>query len=439
MSLAGTPRFSTASRVAAPAARPVHGVSAALSARALWFTGAMLAACLLLQRFGLPFGGKAVSVVGPVGLALAGFEVARGTLILHRFRLASYLVLAICVLAGLAWHALQPGGGVGGGTNLQSMSQFLLLVALAVLTFAEPVEEGAFFRRVNFWFAVIAVAGAIQFAAQFVGVRIFAFTGLLPDSLLFEAGYNQQIPVGVGELLKSNGFFLVEPSIFSQVMALALIIEILAFQRLGYLALFMAGLLLSFSGTGWIVMFSFVAAAALGMGWRGVMISMATVILIGTLLGVAAHLVPDVADALHARFDEISRPGTSGHLRFITPFWALDDSLSTDPAAAIVGLGSGVSERLSLPYEYALNTPVKVILDYGFPALIAYVLLFVGGRRSPVQAGILVPTCTLFFFTGGYQQFPPVLFLVLLLTSVARLQPAATPGSRASARAIASR
>jgi hypothetical protein len=391
------------------------------SARTLRFTGVLLFACLVLQRFGLPFGVKALNIVGPIGLGLAGIGLATGVLVFNRARLATYLVLAALVLAGVAWHVTRPGGGFGGPTNFNSLSQFLLLTGFATLSFAEPVEEGRFYHTVNRWFAVIAVAGLLQFAAQFAGLRVFAFTGLLPSQILFEAGYNQQIPVGVGDLLKSNGFFLVEPSVFSQIMALALIIEILAFRRLVYLGLFVGGLLLSFSGTGWIVLGSFIVASAIGMGQRGVAIAVVTVVVLAAVLTAGALLVPDIAGALHDRASEISRPGTSGHLRFVTPFWVMDDVLTAEPSAAVLGIGSGVSERLTLPYDYDVNTPVKVALDYGFPVLLAYVLVFMRGRRTPVQAGLLVPAMVLFFIAGGYQEFPPVIFLVLMLATVPRL------------------
>jgi hypothetical protein len=393
------------------------------SAQALGFTAAILCVTLLLQRFGLPLGSKSFSLVGPIAIAIAVRALARGALAVNKFRLVAYLALAICVVAGLTWHSLTPGGDVGVGANLASMSQFLLLSSFAVLTFSEPVDEKQFFGKVTLWFAAIAIAGILQFCAQFIGVELFAFTGILPNSILVEAGYNLQIPIGVGSLLKSNGFFLIEPSTFSQVMTMGLIIEILAFKRVAYLALFIAGLLLSFSGTGWIVLGSFIIAAGLAMGWRGIAIAGATIILLTALLGAGAYLLPDMAAAMQDRFTEIYRPGTSGHLRFITPFWALDDMLTERPSAALVGLGAGVSERLNLSYEYDVNTPIKISLDYGFPALLAYVLLFVGGRKSPIQSAILAPSCILFFFTGGYQQFPPVLFLILLLISVARLRP----------------
>lgn len=398
---------------------------------AIWFTAGILFAALILQRFGLPLGGKAFSLVGPIGLGLAAWGVFNGTLAFDRGRLAAYCALAACAVLGLAWHALSPAGFGGSGANLESLSQFLLLTGFACLTFAQPVDERRFFREVNRWFAVVAAAGVLQFVLQFVGLRVFSFTGIVPGVLLFEFGYNLVIPTGIGDTLKSNGFFLVEPSVFSQVMALALIIEVLAFRRVAFLCLFVAGLLTSFAGTGWIVLGSFVAAAGLGLGWRGLAIAAGMVLVVAVLFGVVSNFAPDVAGAFQQRMDEISRPGTSGHRRFITPFWLLDDTLSAAPSAALLGLGSGVSERLTLPYAYDVNTPIKIGLDYGFPALLTYVLLFVMGRKSPIQAAILVPAAVMFFITGSYQQFPPMLFLVLLLTSVARLRPSqAAPASR---------
>lgn len=412
------------------AAAPSGRAAADAQVGALRFTAGILFAALVLQRFGFPFPGKPVNIVGPIGIGLAAWGVLNGTLAFDRGRLAAYCALAACAMLGLAWHALSPSG-FGEGANLQSLSQFLLLTSFACLTFAEPVDERRFFREVNRWFAIIAVAGVLQFVLQFVGLRVFAFTGIVPDALLYEFPYNLQIPTGFSDALKSNGFFLVEPSVFSQVMALALIIEVLAFRRVAFLCLFVAGLLTSFAGTGWIVLGSFVAAAGLGLGWRGLAIAGGMVLVVAVLFGVVSTFAPDVAGAFQQRMDEISRPSTSGHRRFITPFWLLDDTLTSTPSAALLGLGSGISERLTMPYAYDVNTPIKIALDYGFPALLIYVLLFVMGRKSPVQAAILVPAAVMFFITGSYTQFPPMLFLVLLLTSVARLRTdQAAPASR---------
>lgn len=414
--------YAEAGRSPASRSRPLSQPRTAAE-RALGFTTGMLAITLLLQRFGIPLGSKAFSAVGPIGLAFIAYALSRGTLKIHRFRLCVFLALSASVMLGLLGRSISPRSAFDGGIDLRSMAQFLLLTSFAVFAFAAPVGERTFFRRVNAWFAFIAVAGILQFVAQFAGIRVFRFTGLLPWQLLFEYGYNVQIPVGLGGLFKSNGFFLIEPSTFSQVMALGIIIEVLSFRRPWYFVLFIVGLLLSFSGTGWLVLGSFLLAAMFSLGWRGVAMAGFLVVVLGAAVGSGLLLAPNFADTFAQRIDEFSTPGTSAHRRFVTPFWALHDTLETQPSAALIGLGSGVSERLPLAYDYDVNTPVKIVLDDGIPALIAYVLLFLGGRSSGIQRSLTVPACTLFFLTGAYQQFAPIVFLVLLITSVAWLEP----------------
>ena len=384
---------------------------------ALGFTVALLAVSLLLQRLALPLGGGGISLTLPLGLGLIGFGVMRGTLTLHRGRLLAFLALVALVLLGFAWRAAGAAG-----PSLPSMLQFLLLSAAAVVSFAQPIGQRRFFRTVNQCLLLIAAAGLLQFAAQFIGLRLFSFAGLLPDWLLFEQGYNLQIPAGIGDLLKSNGFFLVEPSVFSQMMALGLMIEGLTTRRLRNLAMFAAGLLVSFSGTGWLVLAAFVVAVPFRLGVRGLGLAVALVVVAAGAAGLLILLAPDIAAAFAGRLDEVLRPGTSGHLRFVTPFWMLSDVIAADPAAALVGIGGGLAERQTLAYEYDVNTPVKIAVEYGLPALFAYLLLFTWAARTKVQSALLVPVLVLFLFTGGYQQFPPIVFVVLLLTVMARLK-----------------
>lgn len=390
------------------------------------FVATMLFCCLFLQRFGLPLGGKSFSIVGPIGLSLAAFGMLRGVLAFHRLRLTLYCAFCLLVALGIAWHAAQPRTALNafaGAVNFDSLAQFLPLTLFATVTFSMPLGERRFFHEVNRWFSMIAIAGILQFLAQFAGFPIFAFSGFLPEAILFEQGYNQQIMLGVGDLLKSNGFFLAEPSTFSQLMAVAFTIELVGFRRARFLALFITGLLLSFSGTGWIVLETFLLALMASRGRQGLALGAATIVVLAALLGALAWLAPDVAASLQGRFDELSLPGTSGHDRFITPFWVLHDVLQADPSALAIGIGSGVSERLQLPYGYDVNTPVKVLLEYGLPALLVYLALFVASIRPRVQSALVLPVMVMFLFTGGYQQFPPMLFLVLLLITVSRLVP----------------
>lgn len=411
------------SRPLAAADSPVQG-KGRIDRETLALTGALLVVLLLLQRFAIPFGAKPINLAGPLGFLIALIGVARGVLAIDMRRLTAFLAFVLCVAAGMAWQSMNQSP-FGTAANLDSLAQFLALTSFAVFSFATPIDEARFFRVVTFWFACVAVAGLLQFAAQFAGLRVFQFTGILPEQMLYEANYNLVIPVGVAGLLKSNGFFLVEPSVFSQIMALGLMIELLSARRIGLMALFAAGLILSFSGTGLIVLLSFAGAAALAMGRRGVALAAGVALVLGLAAGLTFLLAPDLAASFGERAGEFSRVGTSAHMRFVTPFWLLEDVLSRAPSALLAGIGSGASEALYRPYLYNVNTPIKVFLEYGLPALVAYLSLFLLNERTRAQRALVVPGMVLFLFAGGYQQFPPILFLILLLLCVARLRPAA--------------
>jgi hypothetical protein len=383
--------------------------------------------CLALQRFGLPFGGgKSVDAVGPIGLALMAWGILRGAISMDRQRMAMMTLLTLLAVAGLYVHVTSPDR-FGAAPEMSSLLQFLAMTGFAVFSFAEPMPEETFFRLINRGLVLVAIAGLAQFALQTVGLRLFSFQGLAPDRLLFESGYNVVIPLGFGNLFKSNGFFLLEPSIFSQFMAMGLIIEVLTARRIWACLLLVLALLSSASGTGWIVLASFLLSACFSMGLRGIALAAIVALGLAAILGGVAFLQPDFAATLTDRMNEITRQGTSGHLRFITPFWLLGDVLARQPNALWVGIGAGVSERLTLPYEYTVNTPVKIVAEYGLPALLVYVALFLVGQKTHIQKALAAPALVLLLLTGGYQQFPPILFFISLLLCVARLTPASQP------------
>ncbi len=411
-----------------PPARPkltVTPIVQQTQAACLRFTTVLLCVCLFLQRFGVLAGAAPLSIVGPIGLALGAWGLAHGTLVLHRGRTAIYLGLVGLALLGAAWHATSPAT-FDAAPSTNSLLHFLGITALGTLSFAVPVDEAAFFARINRLLAIVAGLGIAQFAAQFVGLRLFAFSGLVPDRFLLEQGYNLEIPVGIGEVLKSNGLFLIEPSVMSQFMAAGLMIEVLTARRALYFCLFTAGLLLSFSGTGWIVLASFFLFAGVRIGPKFLRIAVVSACALGLILAAATVAAPDFAAALSDRLGEVSHPGTSGHMRFVTPFWLMSDVLAREPSALFTGIGAGVSEKLSLPYAFDVNTPVKVFLEYGLPFLLAYLALFWRAERAALQGALFVPLMLLFLFTGGYQQFPPVLFPVLLVLAIARLRQTAS-------------
>ena len=217
-------------------------------------------------------------------------------------------------------------------------------------------------------------------------------------------------------------------------MAVGVIIEALYFRRTVFLALFFAALLSSVSGTGWMVLGSYIAVLAISAGRRGLL--GAILLAAGCALAFTALslVLPEVADMMSGRIYEFTLPGTSGHERFVTPFLALQDLLDAAPWVSVTGVGPGASEQLIIPYIYHLNTPVKVLMEYGVFGLIFYICLLTWGTRTKRQATLLAPLMVLLLLTGGYHQFSPILFAVLLIGTVAFVhqdEPQANPSPRA--------
>ncbi len=386
------------------------------------FVGITFGVCLFLQRFALPYGSLEVSIATPLVLLLSGWGLMVGVLIIDRRRAAFFLGLVACGLIATAVHATLPLA-IAPRTSLNSLIYWLAITAFAVLQLRAPMEERRFFSLLTVRLELVAVAGIAEFVAQLIGLRLFSFSGLVPADFLIEREYDVVAPVAGTSLLRSNGFFLVEPSVFSQFMAVGVIVEWLLFRRPARLALYLAALLVSVSGTGWLVLSVFVVELAFVTGALG---ALRALVLAGAcilVLTLASLVIPDITSALTGRTGEFAVQGSSGYERFVTPFLVLTQVLSAAPWSILTGIGPGASEQLLVPYFYQLNTPVKVMLEYGVPGLLFYLLLLLDAVRTPTQWLLIGPLLVLLMFTGGYQEFSPVLFPALLIGTVALLRP----------------
>lgn len=389
------------------------------------FSYAVLVICICLQRFAIPvLGGLKVSLATPLVLGLAVWGLANRILALDRRRTGFFF--GICAMAAISLAAqVSVPVAIAPRTSLPSFAYWLLITGFATLRFREEMDEEAFFRVVSVCLTGLAIAGILQFVLQFVGLRMFEFAGLVPDNLLIEDQFAVVIPFGDSAFNRSNGFFLVEPSVFSQFMAIGIVVETLYTRHSRHLlrlALCFGGLLVSLSGTGWMVLGSFVIVLAFTSGSRGLLSAAILVVVIAFAMGIALLVVPDVANGILDRTSEFTLPGTSGNERFVTPFMALNAVLDAAPWTFFTGIGPGASEQILVPFFYRLNTPVKILMEYGIGGLFFYLSLLISGTRPRRQWLLLTPLLTLLLIAGGYHQFSPALFLVLLLGTVATLR-----------------
>ena len=395
-------------------------------------TAITLFSCLFLQRFAVPTGGgPKISLATPVVLGATLLALLSGHLVVERRRFALYLGLVAVALFSTA-VAMNLQLAIAPRISNTSLLYWLAITGFAVFRFRRPMAERAFFGLVSDFLLVVAVAGILQFLLQFVGLRLFTFTGLVPDSFLIEEQYAVVIPMDAG--FRSNGFFTVEPSVFSQFMALAIAIEVQQHRRIRRIGVLFAGLLMSASGTGYLILAAFVAVLAVGAGRRG-FIGAVVIGIAGVLAFIAlSFALPSVAGMMTSRMDEFGMQGTSGNERFVTPFMALDAVWKFAPWTPLTGIGPGAAEQIAVPFFYRMNAPVKILLEYGFGGLFFYLAVLIAGRRTASQLILLLPCLVLLLLTGGYQQFSPVLFLIVLICDVAYLEPSrAAPGRRVQA------
>jgi hypothetical protein len=379
----------------------------------------IMLSCLVLQRFGMP---APISVPGVIGCVVAVWYLWTGVLSFDRHRVGIMLGLVGFGLIAVNLHKSMPVAMVT-RISMVSFLYWLVITGFGALRFTRKMDERVFFRIVIGCLAFIAVCGLLAFFAQFAGVRIFSFKSFVPAPLSMEALYNVEIPLG-GTIIKANGFFLVEPSTFSQFMALGLICEWMESRRPAYIALFLFAMFCSASGTGWMVVGAFLLYTGFTKGGRGLWVVLAFSCIFLLAFIVVSFIFPAITDSLAGRIHEINMQGTSGNERFVTPILVMEQVLHAAPWAFFTGIGPGGVESLAgITFVYDMNTPIKIILEYGVFELILYLTLILWNHRTERQNAVLLPLLVLLLIAGGNEHFPPILFPVLLMATVANLMP----------------
>lgn len=381
---------------------------------AVFVATATLIACLALQRVALPIGEFKLSIATPILVALVAAGLATGRMTIVRQRLLWFLGFAAWALitTAIASELLRRAGLRG---SLPSLAHLLLLCAGFVMRFARPHPAGLVAQQVQRGLLVVALAGIAQFAAQFAGVALFSFDGFLPSAFSIEPLYNGVIAIGATGLSKSNGFTLVEPSVYAQLMALALAIEMSRGRRLIPLAIFAVGLIASVSGTGWLMLGVLVGMVAISPAQTRPRLILPLLLVVGVCAVLAFAVLDDIGQALLVRWTEFGEERSSGHLRFVAPFLALERIAELHPGFILTGLGPGAGEDVDLGFSYSVHAPGKILIEFGLPGLLLWLGLVVASCRRRGNALVLVPALAMFFFGGGYQQFAPIIGLMLIL------------------------
>ncbi|HET6522632.1 MAG TPA: hypothetical protein VFG47_22835 [Geminicoccaceae bacterium] len=331
----------------------------------------ILIGAIQLQRFGV--------LIGDASIGANLFVTLAGVAVLWLFgRIELNFVRLVLFMLTVATMALVTAAG----PKMLSLNSFLLLLVLYACFVFQLAPDRIDYLRVLRLFQnlvlICSIAGILQFAGQFVlpGPLLFTWEWWLPEQFMNggKLGYNTVIPLYWGaKLYKSNGFFLVEPSTFSQLSAIAIVIELLFFERKWRTALYASGMLLSYSGTGLVLLalalpVIFIMRRQFWLIWIG-LLGVAVVAVYGEVLNV---------DVFTRRLEEFGSPRTSGFARYIGPWWLLGQHIVGDATTVLVGRGPGsiMAYLRNASYEVHDPTWAKLIFEYGLIGFAVFMTFF---------------------------------------------------------------
>ncbi len=75
-----------------------------------------------------------------------------------------------------------------------------------------------------------------------------------------------------------------------------------------------------------------------------------------------------------------------------------------------------------MTYEYSVDSIVKLLLEFGAPALIAFLALFFTARRTQTQRALVAPIMVWLLWDGCNVEIPFVLLPSMLLLVTADLR-----------------
>jgi hypothetical protein len=376
---------------------------------------AILFASIFLQRFAVPIGPNGVSVNLFVNLAALAMLLLRRQLNIDPIRAA--LVLMFAAYASIC--AIFNGGSSSWSSAMLLIATYIPFVFL-LRSLDAPFKDCL--RAYQSMVLVCAVCGIAQFFLHFVisSKLLYTFEGFLPSGILLE-GFDNLLPINYGSPInRSNGFFMVEPSTFSQYVALAIIIEMLFFQVKWRLAVFIAALLFSYSGTG---LFALVLVPGILVSRRSYGTIFALVLFGCLALATSGLWHMDVA--MH-RGAEFNNTESSGYARFLAPADLIDRYLISDPHDLLFGVGPGsMRDYIQLmPYETHDPAWAKLLFEYGLLGSALFWAMFVLAVFGHAPSLWLSCALTIGFLCFGGELLDPRLQALLLVFCVLPKRPA---------------
>ena len=380
---------------ASPGTIPQPAAAAKLGQRE-WLLTAFFAVQVIsvtvLQKFGLPVGGDVVELAVFTTWVGVGVLALNGLVALDLIRLLLFCVFTLVAVSSQMLGA-EP-------FSINSVFLALALYAPFILRFN---VSAVFYRRCMMIFLnVILAIGALVVLQQLmqlsVGWRAWPdIDKLAPQKLLF-SGYNYLQPVAYGSRFeKPNAFLFLEDSFVSQFTAIALLIELVLFQRMVRLAFYALVLMISFAGTG-LLLLALCAPFILARLSPRLLLAIILITAVGAIAAGAVGWYGQVAQ----RFGEVGIQGSSGYYRFNVPFQVVGQ-MAGDPKYMFTGHGAGSTGagQGQAVAGFILVPFAKIIYEYGFLTFFAFYAFFTWSLFASSSNRLLAWALFVFFNLGG--------------------------------------
>lgn len=371
-------------------------------------------ACLCLQRFCIYAGDSPVYFALPIFLTSTAWLLATGR---AAIRPLVVVLFAAVVVTGIASTlvALNAFDVRVSGVSAASLLSLIVLYAGLTVRPTDRFDGGRTFGVFLFYIRLCAVLGIVQYLAQFVGVRLFSFMLAVPSlrPVLAEPLFNFQPVIAYGSsIMRSNGFFLVEPSMFSQLLILGVVIDFFVRREWRFLPFYGLAYLYTYAGTG---VLSLAVAALLFVvlvpRQSPRVLAFAVIGLI--LAAVAALAFPAQFDQLAGRSNELNYAGSSGYARYMSQFDILRSI--EDETRTLIGYGPGALERATFYAKGGGSAALKLYVDYGIAGLLAFTAFISAALWRRGIALVSLYLLVNFQLGGGYLVFPPLVVLMALV------------------------
>ncbi len=372
-----------------------------------------------------PLGAAGISVAIPAMLAMVCIALIFQRLVFEPRASAAYLF----VLGSLV--AMQ--------SMADSRYSLMSLILLAMLHFpyvvrmVQPPSFVRIVRSIQNVGLIIAILGILQYLLQFAvpADLVFPLENFFPKDFIVSL-FNQQAPIAYGATVyRANGMVMVEPSVFSQLMALCIVIELISKRRWWYFAVAMVAMVVSYSGTGMLLLVATLVVFAVERGKIGLVTAFFAGVFVLFALGSVFKDIPILGHMI-SRIGEFGSTGSSGFARFVGGYYMFDEFLWPDPVRTLIGYGAGTFKFYMLAATYPVSEMAifKVIFEFGLLGATLYFGLLVyyfGRSRAPLVLKVGLAICLI--LSGNYFPFAHALAFVLLVWAESEQRVRRLPGA----------